>query len=242
MEVYSPEGLRADGRRWNEVRNFKCHINTHQNSSDGSSYVEMGNTKVVCLVSGPMESPSSGRKPNSSSNLTVSISMPSFVSNSRKKFKKNDKRIQELCIFLVKTFEQIVIMKNYPRTIISISIVVLSQDGGLLPSCVNAITLALIDAGISMYDYVSSINVGLYDTTPLLDLNHLEENDLSFLTLGVVGKSEKISLLLLEDKLSLDNLEKLLAIGIVGCHRIRDIMDQEIRRHGNLRLSKITNK
>lgn len=101
----------------------------------------------------------------------------------------------------------------------------------------NGISLALIDAGIAMYDYVSGISVGLYDTTPLLDINSLEENAMSAVTLGVVGKSEKLSLLQIEDKIPLDRIENVLAIGIAGAHRIRDLMEQEIRAHAEKRVA-----
>ena len=78
----------------------------------------------------------------------------------------------------------------YPRTVIDIEIHVLEQDGGIMGSLINGITLALIDAGISMFDYISGISVGLYDTTPLLDTNSLEENAMSTVTLGVVGSQK----------------------------------------------------
>ncbi|KAM9916929.1 hypothetical protein OXX59_009688, partial [Metschnikowia pulcherrima] len=102
------------------------------------------------------------------------------------------------------------------------------------------ITLALIDAGIAMYDYVSAVSVGIHDQTPLLDLNNLEENDMSCLTIGVVGKSEKLAMLLLEDKMPLDKLETVLGIAIAGGHRIRELMDNEVREHGLMRSSKLT--
>lgn len=46
--------LRLDGRRWNELRRLNAQIST-QVSADGSSYLEMGNTKVICTVTGPAE-------------------------------------------------------------------------------------------------------------------------------------------------------------------------------------------
>ena len=149
------------------------------------------------------------------------------------------KKLIELKNILEKTFMESIMINLYPRTNIIINIQVLSQDGGLLSAITNSITLALIDSGISMYDYVSSINCGLYDTTPLLDLNNLEENDISNLTIGVIGKSEKLALLLSEDKMPLDRLENVLSLAIAGSHRIRDLMDQEVRKHGNMRALKM---
>lgn len=238
-ELYSPEGLRVDGRRWNELRRFECRINTHPNSSDGSSYVEQGNTKVIAMIQGPMEPTLRSQVNTSQATLEINLSIANFASIERKKRSKNDKRMIELKATLERTFEQSIMCKLYPRTVIQVNVHVLAQDGGLLAGITNSITLALIDAGIAMYDYVSAISAGLYDETPLLDLNTLEENDLSCLTLGVVGKSEKLALLLLEDKMPLDRLESVLAIGIAGGHRVRDLMDEEVRSHGNIRASKL---
>lgn len=242
MELYSPEGLRIDGRRWNELRRFECRINTHPTSSDGSSYVEQGNTKIICMVQGPMEPSLKSQTNATKASIEINLSVANFSTIERKKRMKNEKRMIELKTTLERTFDQSVICKLYPRTVIQINIHVLAQDGGLLAGMTNAITLALIDAGIAMYDYVSAISAGLHDQTPLLDLSTLEENDMSCLTIGVVGKSEKLALLLLEDKMPLDLLESVLAIGIAGGHRVRDLMDNEVRRHGNIRSSRLVNQ
>jgi len=242
QELYSPEGLRMDGRRWNELRRFECRTNTHPNSSDGSSYVEQGNTKVVCIVNGPMEPPSKSQSSSVKATLTINLNVAPFSTIDRKKRAKTERRTVEIITSLKRTFEQSIITSKYPRTTISINVHVLALDGGLLASITNAITLALIDAGVAMYDYISAVSAGWYDNTPLLDLNSLEEKDVSFLTIGVVGKSEKLALLILENKIPLDQLESVLAISVAGGHRIRDTMDKEVRRHGELRLSKLANR
>ena len=236
MELYSPEGLRLDGRRWNELRRFECHINTHPNLADGSSYVEQGNTKVVCLVQGPME-PKQQLQLNECT-IEVNVNVTNFSTFERRKRGKSDRQVQELVTTLERTFDQSIMTHLYPRTLIKLDLTVLAQDGGLLGTLVNAMTLALIDAGIAMYDYISAVSAGLQDTNVLLDLNNLEEKDMSGLTVGVIGTSEKLALLMLENKMPVDRLESVLALAIVGSHRIRELMDQEVRRHGNDRLRK----
>jgi hypothetical protein len=52
--TYAQTLLRQDGRRWNELRQITASIST-QPSSDGSSLLTMGNTVVVCTVTGPRE-------------------------------------------------------------------------------------------------------------------------------------------------------------------------------------------
>lgn len=242
QEIYSPEGLRMDGRRWNELRRFECRINTHPSSADGSSYVEQGNSKVTCIVQGPMEPPTRAQLSTTQATLSIALNVTAFSSMDRKKRSKNERRVQEIVTSLKRAFEQSIITDKYPRTTISITCHVLALDGGLISAVMNSISLALIDAGIAMYDYISSVSAGFYDNTPLLDLNTLEENDISYLTIGIVGKSEKLALLILENKIPLDKLESVLAIAVAGGHRIRDMMDKEVRRHGELRLSKLAKK
>ncbi|QPG73670.1 hypothetical protein FOA43_000983 [Brettanomyces nanus] len=241
FELYSPEGIRIDGRRWNELRQFHCQTNTHPNASDGSSYVRQGNSEVICLVKGPMDTTygsSSTKQLPDSPVLSISINHPAFATMERKKRPRNDKRLTELSIILKRCFLKTIVLHNFARSLIEVTVTVLSFDGGLLATCCNAITLALIDAGISLYDYVSAVTVGLYDQTALLDLNSLEEIDLSFITIGVVGDSDKLNLILCEDRLPLDKLERLISLGIEGCHRLKGLMNDTVRQVGADLLSK----
>ena len=195
------------------------------------------------MVHGPIEPKNKSGVLQDRASLTVNVSIPSFSffnSLNNKKLNKSSKKIQELQISLVDIFEELVILKNYPRTQIIINTIVLNQDGSLVASIINSINLALIDSGIAMYNYVSAINCGLYNNKiPILDLNYLEELDLPFLTIAIVGKSEKVSFLLLEHNLPLDALEKLLAISISGTHRIKDLMDNQIKKFSKVRVQSL---
>ena len=51
---------------------------------------------------------------------------------------------------------------------------VLSADGGNYCACVNAATLALIDAGIPLRDYVTACTASLVEDKPLVDISSLE--------------------------------------------------------------------
>ena len=53
-------------------------------------------------------------------------------------------------------FSDTVFTSLYPHSTISIVLHVLSQDGALLAACLNAATLALIDAGVPMKDYIAA--------------------------------------------------------------------------------------
>ena len=135
----------------------------------------------------------------------------------------------------------------YPHSTISISLHVLSQDGSLLAACLNAATLALVDAGIPMSDYIIACTAGSTSSytsndesaDPLLDLNGLEEQELPFLTVGTLGAGEEISVLVMESRVQIGRLESILAVGVDGCKQVREILDRVVRAHGKKLLSSV---
>lgn len=63
--------------------------------------------------------------------------------------------MQEWARMLLEIFsEQVVLLDTFPRTRIDVRVEVLGAEGGVLTACANAISLALIDAGIAMRDYL----------------------------------------------------------------------------------------
>ena len=141
---------------------------------------------------------------------------------------------------IANAFSNTLFTNLYPHSTITISLHVLAQDGSLLAACLNATTLALIDAGIPMSDYIvactsgSTSSYSSNDETadPLLDLNGLEEQELPFLTVGTLGASEKVSVLVMETRVQFGRLEGMLAVGVDGCKQVREILDQVVRRCG----------
>ena len=101
--TYALALLRLDGRRWNELRRIHAQIST-QAAADGSSYLEMGNTKVICTVSGPAElrrsaaastvgSAGGARNDDDKAGITVEISIAGFSGVDRKRRGRGDKYV-----------------------------------------------------------------------------------------------------------------------------------------------------
>lgn len=128
----------------------------------------------------------------------------------------------------------------YPHSTITINLHVLSQDGSLLAACINAATLALIDAGIPMSDYIAACTTGSTasyasndeEADPLLDLNGLEEQELPFLTVGTSVAEDKVNVLIMETRVQMSRLEAMVSVGLDGCKQIRLILDGIVRAHG----------
>lgn len=91
---YALAHLRLDGRRWNELRRFTGQIGV-QAAADGSSYLEMGNTKVLCAVTGPSEplrwTGGGGRGEQAEARVEVEIDVAGFAGVDRRRRARGDK-------------------------------------------------------------------------------------------------------------------------------------------------------
>lgn len=131
------------------------------------------------------------------------------------------RRSLEVAAFIRQTFEPVIFTTQFPKTQISIYLQIFQNDGGkkmsaigtvllywlsevaigLLQACINAATMALIDAGIPMMDYVCACSAGCIDKEPVLDLNNLEEaSDTPELTVAILPRTGKVTLLEVKKK------------------------------------------
>ena len=130
----------------------------------------------------------------------------------------------------------------------SITLHVLTLDGALLAACLNAASLALVDAGVPMPSILTAITSGSISAAddssgkpePILDLNNAEEQELPFLTIATVAGQpvgeDKVSVLMMETKIQIgggsNKLESMLATGVDGCKQLRSRMEDVVRKHG----------
>lgn len=156
------------------------------------------------------------------------------------------RQISELQTTIASSLSSLLLLHLYPRSLIALTLTILSSDGSLLSTLFNASTLALIDAGIPMTaplwsctsGSTSSYSAADEGADPLLDLNRLEEMELPFLTVGVaggvegVGGEDRVVVLVAETRVQGSRLEGMLAVGVDGCRRVGEILDGVVRAHG----------
>ncbi|RUS25156.1 ribosomal protein S5 domain 2-type protein [Jimgerdemannia flammicorona] len=228
LELLSPEGLRIDGRRANELRKLTAKTGV-LSQADGSAYIEQGNTKCLAAVYGPREVRHKMNMLHDRAIINVEFNMAPFSTAERKKRSKNDKQVSKSVLGII-TFEPVIKTTLYPRSQIDIYLQILQHDGGDLQACINAATLALIDAGLPMIDYVCACTAGSIDKEPIVDLNHVEESsDSPELTVAILPKTGKVNLLQMESRLHVDNFESVANLASEGCENIYQILDQVIR-------------
>ncbi len=187
-EFVSVAGLRVDGRRSGEVRRVRTKFGLFQRV-DGSAYVEQGQTKVMAVVYGPKEH--TGRRltteeaAQTTARVTCEVTQAAFSTSERKVTHKADRKKLETSLAILQIFESTISTHLYPRSQIDIFVQVLHADGGIpfitksfsccyficilgeLAACINAVSLALIDAGIAMTDFVVACSAGYIQQTLL---------------------------------------------------------------------------
>mmetsp|Transcript_33293 Transcript_33293/g.34594 ORF Transcript_33293/g.34594 Transcript_33293/m.34594 type:complete len:266 (-) Transcript_33293:84-881(-) len=163
---------RKDGRLINELRNMEIKTSQVFNSS-GSSLIHQGGTKILCWIKGPKEA----RNKNSEKlgsvrcDFTLSQSAYPYIKSDLKR----DLQMREFSSTLKEIFEEVILLKHYPKSEIEISVVVLQNDGSYKTIAITAITLALINAGIYIKDTAVGVTVGLHQDKYLVDLTKEEE-------------------------------------------------------------------
>jgi len=134
-------------RKWNELRRIACAQGI-LNRADGSVKYSQGSTSVLVAVYGPTRP--SRTKFEKNDRATIDVVVCPDVDKAAPKEKEYQKIIR-------KTFESVVLVEKFPRTVIRIVVQVVRDDGSLLSTMINAICLALMDAGIEMTSLVSSV-------------------------------------------------------------------------------------
>lgn len=95
----------------------------------------------------------------------------------------------------------------------------LIADAGVLSCAINTVTLALLDAGIPMSDYVLGVCAGMHlaSNQTLIDLSALEEGSLPSLIIAYLARSRTVTLAQLETRIHADALPGLVKIAGDAC-------------------------
>jgi len=231
QDFISPEGLRRDGRRTQELRSMNSSLGVLSHT-DGSAIFELGNTKVLATVHGPREAKSS-RSLHDRASVKVNFHAATFssVSGERRRQMRQDRRLGEMTNALEDTLKDVIMISTFPRSEIDIFVEVLNADGGILAASFNAVMLALISAGIPMIDYIVAVSAGNIQGQPLLDLNRLEEaSNNPNVTIAFLPRSGSIAYMNIEPRLESDKLFGVMELAKTGALKLWNLFDSQIVR------------
>ena len=166
---------RLSGRKADEIRPIEAKVGIIPNA-DGSAMFKSGNTVAIAAVYGPKKMHPQHLQDPAKGTLRCTYNMLSFSVTDRIRPGPN-RRATEISKITEWALEPIVMLDNFPNTVVDVHIHMTQADAGTRCAGINAAAMALAHAGIPMKDIVSSIAAGKLDKTVVLDLDKFEDSD-----------------------------------------------------------------
>lgn len=176
---------RPDGRKPNQLRAIKVTKNYMKNA-EGSCLIEFGDTKVICSASVEDGVPPF-LKGSGKGWVTAEYGMLPRSCGSRIRREKTSGRTEEIQRLVGRSLRSVVKMDLLGERTIRIDCDVLQGDGGTRTASITGgfIALGLAISWMKkqnlitvspLKDYVAAISVGVFQGTPVLDLNYAEDS------------------------------------------------------------------
>jgi len=221
-------GKRLDGRKPNELRNITIKAGVLENA-DGSCYLEWGGNKVIAGVYGPKQC-----LPRHLSNpykavLKYRYNMAPFSVDDRKR-PGPDRRSVEISKISAEALEKVVLLENFPRTMISVYVEILQAEAGTRCAALTAASVAIADAGLPMKDLVTAVAAGKINDTVVLDLDKAEDNfGQADVPMAVLPHSEEIVLLQMDGDLSQKEFHQAAAMAMDAAKKVYELQKAALK-------------
>jgi exosome complex component RRP41 len=208
VKLLADDGKRLDGREYDELREIKITPGVLKRV-DGSAYIEWGKNKILAAVYGPRECIPRHDSDPYRAVVRCRYLMAPFSSLEEHGRSGPNRRSMEISDVIKETFENVIIVENYPRTAIDIFIEVLEGNGSTRCVGLTAASVALVAAGIPAKDLPVAISVGKINGKIAVDMAKEEDNfGEADMAVAVRPGNKEILLLQMDGKLTRDELEQ----------------------------------
>jgi exosome complex component RRP41 len=227
-KLIAKNGIRADGRKLDELRPIKIEAGVIRNA-DGSAYIEQGKNKILAGVYGPKEVHPKHLTLLDRALLRCRYHMAPFSVDERKS-PAPSRREQELSKVITWAIEPSIFLEHFPRTSIDVFIEVLQANGGTRCAGITAASVALADAGIPMRDLVAACAAGKVEGHLVLDLMDVEDKmGEADLPLALMPNLNAITLLQMDGGLTTDEFEQVVNLALTGCKQIHTLQKEALK-------------
>jgi len=193
--------MRPSSRQANQLREIRITRN-YTKHAEGSVLIECGDTKVICTASVEERVPPH-KKGSGEGWVTAEYGMLPRSTGSRMQREaakgKQSGRTQEIQRLIGRSLRAVVDLKKLGERTIQIDCDVIQADGGTRTASITGAYVALQDAVTKLIakglltetpvtDAIAAISVGIFEGTPVLDLDYLEDSacdtDMNVVMLG----------------------------------------------------------
>lgn len=129
---------------------------------------------------------------------------------------------------VAQALEQAIIRKAYPKSSIDINVLVLQDDGACLSSAITCAGLALVHAGIQLYDLPSACTISLTPSNELFvdpDLRE-ETNHPGLLQIAMLTGTKQVNFLQHSGELSGEQTLQAVQLASQGCLYIHSLLQK----------------
>ncbi len=221
-------GERLDGRGLHELRELSIEPDVLKRA-DGSARLEWGGNKIIAGIYGPREVHPSHLQKSDRTILRPRYNMAPFSVGERKS-PGPDRRSTEISMVSRWALEPAVMVQQFPRTGIDISIEILEAAAGTRVAGITATSVALADAGIPMRDLVTACAVGKVNGELVIDLSEREDKEgEADIPIAMLPRNNEISLLQMDGEVNKEELEELMKLGTDAIKKIYEIQKEALR-------------
>jgi exosome complex component RRP41 len=123
---------------------------------------------------------------------------------------------------LKSVFESVIMLELYPKSQIDLQVFVLESDGSYKSAAFNAVSLALMNAGIAMKDFLVATNSGLINHVAVVDLIYQEEKKQNCeFVIVYYAKSKNLAYVSLNcNKINMKDFQNLMEMSQSSCESI----------------------
>ncbi|GJQ80746.1 hypothetical protein Trydic_g9338 [Trypoxylus dichotomus] len=165
-------GIRGDKRKLDQHRRIFMKADV-VSQAKGSAYIEIDKTKVIVSVFDPREIPNKNEY-SLNGELYCEFKYAPF-SCPKRRLHQQDAEEKQNSIVMKQALEPAVCRHEFPNFQVDIYALVLENDGSALSAAITCAGLALAQAGIPMFDIITSATIGVQGDLKLLDPTLHEE-------------------------------------------------------------------
>ncbi len=220
--------MRAGGRKNDELRPITAEISILKNAN-GSARFKMGNTEAIAGVYGPKPIHPKHLEDPEKAVLRTRYNMAPFSTSSRKRPGPGRREI-EISKVTREALEPVLLLKEFPKTVIDVFIEITQADASTRVAGINAASLALADAGVPMKDLIACCAAGKVNGEIVLDIEGKEDTEGEVdMPVAYYRKENKVTMIQMDGICSVDEFKQMLRLAIKGCNEIYEKQVQAIR-------------
>ncbi|NIO44201.1 MAG: exosome complex exonuclease Rrp41 [Candidatus Aenigmarchaeota archaeon] len=213
------DGKRLDGRGLEEFRPLTAEIGVLKRAN-GSAVFRFGDTYALSGVFGPKTMHPRHLQDPQRAFLKCRYSMAPFSTKERIRPGRS-RRGTEISKVLNEALSNVIFFEDYPKTGIDVFVKILQANASTRCAGLNAASLALAEAGVSMRNLISACTVGKVDGQIVLDVGGDEDQfgdvDVAFAT---IGNKDKIVLFQMDGIVTKEEFLKIIDLAKNGCAQV----------------------